>query len=47
MAAEEWVPSDEMLLAFDEGRLPLADIDAVARWLETRPGAEERLRQLT
>jgi serine/threonine protein kinase/WD40 repeat protein len=39
-------PSDETLQAFDRGLLSPEEIDAVARWLEAHPEAEERLGRL-
>jgi serine/threonine protein kinase len=47
MADNDWVPSDDVLLAFNRGLLPDSQIDAVARWLEANPHGEERLRRLT
>jgi formylglycine-generating enzyme required for sulfatase activity len=38
--------SDETLQAFDRGLLSPDEIDAVTRWLEAHPEAEERLRRL-
>src|SRR5262245_20182179 len=47
MATEDWVPTDDDLLAFDRGLLPEAEADAVLRWLESHPEAETRIQRLT
>src|SRR5262245_35010188 len=47
MGGSDWTPSDEVLIAFDQGLLPADQIDAVTRWLASSPGAKERLRRLT
>jgi hypothetical protein len=46
MANSDWVPKDKDLLAFEGGLLPEEEIAAIARWLESCPEAEERLRRL-
>jgi hypothetical protein len=40
-------PTDDTLLAYDQGLLSEAEIDAITRWLESHPEAEERIRTLT
>jgi WD40 repeat protein len=47
MTDSRGAPSDQTLLAYDQGLLSPAEIDAVTQWLESHPEGEERLRQLT
>jgi serine/threonine protein kinase len=47
MSFDQVPPSDEKLRAFDRGLLPPEEIDAVTRWLEAHPEAEEALTHLT
>ncbi len=47
MSAGDRAPTDEVLLAFDRGLLPEAEIDSVAAWLADGPEREVRMEQLT
>lgn len=46
-AADGWVPTDDDLVAFDQGLLPEGEVNAVTEWLEAHPEGEARLDRLT
>jgi serine/threonine protein kinase len=47
MAEANWVPTDNVLLAYGRGTLTGDESIAVARWLKDNPEGEERLRKVT
>ncbi len=47
MTTDDWRPSDDQLIEFEAGHLPEDQTEAVLRWLETDPLAEQHLARVT